>query len=259
MHRLAVFFFLMVFGMGLSCSKTDKNNKETESVIGKLTFVAMYDLAISDPSGLTQSLDVNTLWTVSDNPGLSVFRMTKTGEILDTLSYIGEDVESIATRRSTETLFIVEERRREVLEIDKTGQVIRATILEIEQNALNSGLEGITINESKNEVYVLNEKNPRLYITLNLDDLSIKSIRPINFEGDFEMTDVSGIDYVEETDEVWILSDESKKIVVADTDLNPRMVYKTGLEKGEGIAVDYSARLVYLVDDSESKLYVFEF
>ncbi len=238
------------------CKKTDDSDG---SGLQKLTLVGAYDIDINDPSDLALSIDGTFLWTVSDANGGNIYRISFEGVVLGSVNYIGNDMEGIAVRHSTNTLFVAEEKRREVLELDKNGKILRSAVLNIEQNFLNDGLEGITLNETRNEVYVINEKNPMSFITLNLDDLSIKSVKSIDFQGIYLVTDISGLFYVAETDEFWILSDESKKIVVTDSSLVPQRVYRTELGNGEGIAVDYAGRKVYVADDNNRKLYVYSF
>jgi uncharacterized protein YjiK len=241
----------------LGCKKSDDTNDGTG--LQKLTLVSEHVIDLNDPSALALSIDGTFLWTVSDAKGGNIYRISFQGEVLGSVNYIGDDMEGIAVRHSTNTLFVAEEKRREVLELDKDGKILRSTVLDIEQNFLNDGLEGITLNETRNEVYVINEKNPMIFVTLDLDDLSIKSVKPVDFEGIYLVTDISGIFYVAETDEFWILSDESKKIVVTDYALIPQRVYITGLGNGEGIAVDYAAGRVYVADDNARKLFVYSF
>jgi uncharacterized protein YjiK len=119
-------------------------------------------------------------------------------------------------------------------------------------------LEGITINTRTGEFFIVNEKNPRLLLRLG-PDLQVRETVALNFTGPFFMGDLSGISYDAVEDTLWIISDESRKIVVIDMQYNPLRAYPTGIRKGEGIAVDPDNRRVYAVCDEESRLYVYSY
>jgi len=72
------------------------------------------------------------------------------------------------------------------------------------------------------------------------------------------MTDLSGLFYDHSNREFWMVSDESKKIVITDFELNPKKYFLLDREKFEGIAVDFSSNRLYLVNDEENKLFVYE-
>lgn len=252
------FIALLVIIFILSgCVNKTSSSDETD-LTDELTLIATYSLAISDPSGLALDPDGVHLWTVSDRPGVGIFKITLKGEIVKNLRFNSQDLEGIAVDPVDGTLWVVEERKREVVNVSREGAVLSSTFLEIPGNNPNDGLEGITIRPQNRHFYVLNEKNPRLLIHLN-SQLAIQNITPIDFSGEFFMGDIAGIDYNSRENTLWILSDQSAKIVVTDLDGNPLKFYDTGVTKGEGIAVDAVKRLVYIVSDSESELYVFSY
>lgn len=235
------------------------NRNEKPLRYDELTFLRSRPIEIIDPSGLSLTSDRGSLWTVSDQRGGGVYRISFIGTILERLIYEGDDLEGITVNSATRTLYVVEERLREVREIDKRGNILRVQRLEIPGENPNDGLEGITINPGANELYVVNEKNPMLFIRLDLDDLSIIETRPIDFIRIFRITDVSGVFYDAINDEIWLLSDESKKIVVTDMNFTPVRAYRTDMTKGEGIAVDVPNKTVYIVNDDTDELFVFSY
>lgn len=127
----------------------------------------------------------------------------------------------------------------------------------VESTNLNDGLEGIAWNPENNHVFILNEKNPRMFIELD-SEFNLHRSLPVSFNPPYNMSDLAGLFFFQEKQEFWIVSDDSKKIVVTDTDLNPLRGYALSGDKFEGIAVDANAGRLYLVNDRENSLYVFK-
>ena len=70
--------------------------------------------------------------------------------------------------------------------------------------------------------------------------------------------DYSDIFFSKDDNSLWILSDESKKII--QTDLNGKKIkeYFIKVEQPEGIVVDYKNRKVFIVSDKREELYEFK-
>lgn len=256
LNQFLLFVVIITISLSGCVEQTSSSQEPLDS--DELTLMATYSLAISDPSGLARDPDGVHLWTVSDRAGVGIYKITKQGQIIENIRFNSEDLEGITVDPVNGSLWVVEERKREVVNISREGVVLSRSVLDIPGNIPNDGLEGITIRPQTGHFYVLNEKNPRLLIELD-PQLNILKITPIDFSGAFFMGDISGVDYNVRENTLWILSDQSAKIVVTDLDGNPLRHYVTGVIKGEGIAVDPVARLVYIVSDSESELYVFSY
>ncbi|MCC5793660.1 MAG: SdiA-regulated domain-containing protein [Chromatiales bacterium] len=220
-----------------------------------LQLLSVHDVAVSDPSGLALDFDGVHLWTVSDDPGQGMYKITRQGEVVKHVPFASDDLEGIVVDPANLTLWVVEERLREILNVTREGTVLSRTPVPVEVNRPNDGLEGITINTRTGDFFVINEKNPRLLLRLG-PDLQVRETVPLDFSGIFFMSDVSGISYDRVENTLWIISDESRKIVVIDLQYNPVRMYRTDILKGEGIAVDPDLRRVYAICDAESRLYV---
>jgi len=96
-------------------------------------------------------------------------------------------------------------------------------------------LEGVCFDTSKNNIYVLNEKSP-------------KQLLKLNSKGEIKDD--------EKRNNFWVISDESKAIYQISKKGILQKKHKTGIKKGEGIAI-YKNRL-YVVSDNLKTLYVFE-
>jgi len=167
-------------------------------------------------------------------------------EILD---FKGDDMEGIAYDPSDATLWIVEEKRREVVHLDTDGEVLFRRKLDLNGKS-NSGLEGISL-DSNGTLYVLNEKSPGLFITLN-DDLSIRNRHQLDFAEDF-----SALDYHRGQDDFWIISDKSQALYLWNPREGVAAIYPLPFGKAEGVAVDEAAGLIYIVSESGDRLYVY--
>ena len=242
-------YILLLLGFGLLlmyCSL----NEQTENArsVHSLKLINSYALDVSEPSGLALAPDGNSLWTVSDNTN-QVFQLSITGRILQTLSYKGRDLEGISIDTLTHTFWVAEEHSRELVELDSTGLALqRHRILEGNDN---SGLEGICI-DANHRFFTIKEKRPGLFIALNAD-FSIMSKMEITFAKDF-----SGLCADTLLNRFWILSDQDESLFYWDFKQGVLAQYKLEIPNPEGIAIDFTKSIFYVVSDSESKLYVFK-
>lgn len=256
MNRLISLLLTTLFLIG--CSSDSENGRSSEL----LTLISVHPLnikdpSIKDPSGLT--LDSSgDLWTVSDQSGGFVYKITFQGDIIGNLSYRGDDMEGITMNPNDGTLWVAEERLREIVQLDMEGNILKRVDIPVLVVNENDGLEGIAIDPVTEHFYIVNEKSPREFIELNKEFEVVRRV-PIDFRSNFRLDDLSGIFYVSENREFWIVSDESMRIVVTDFELNPLRSYELGRRKFEGIAVDIRVGRVYLVNDEEDRLYVFSY
>ena len=220
--------------------------------------MAEYSIEIRDPSGLALDPDGETLWAVSDNPGHGIYRITFQGEISEQIEMDSDDLEGIIVDPNDHTLWVVEEKLRQIVNISRTGEELNRIQLDISGEVKNDGLEGITVNPQTGHFYVVNEANPRQLHELN-PQMEIIRTTNINFSGIFEVEDLSGISYNIVENSLWIVSDTSEKIVVTDLQGNPIKAYKIDVFDPEGIAVKAEERIVFIVSDSDRKLYVFNY
>jgi len=236
-----------------------KSDSDSDGSNGTLTLISDHEINnVKDPSGLTLDSSRQFLWVVSDNKDGLVYRINFRGDLIGTLSYRGDDMEGITMNPNDGTFWVVEERLRQMVQLDGRGNELQREdvpgLIIVEGN----GLEGIAIDPIMEHFYIINEKIPAEFIELDNEFKVVRQI-PIQFGSEYQLDDLSGIFYVSEDREFWILSDESKRIVITDFNLNPLRSYELGREKFEGIAVDDSSGRVYLVNDEENKLYVYSY
>ena len=230
----------------LTCDRNDPNGTTPSEV--QLTLQSRYSLDIDEPSGLALNATGTYLWVVGNNPE-RIYRISLDGQVQERLDFKGEDLEGIACDPSDATLWVVEEQRREVLHLDVTGAVLSRWQLDLE-GAPNNGLEGICL-DSSGTVYVLNEKDPSLFIALD-GDLSIEK----KYELDFA-EDVSGLDCNGGQGRFWVLSHQSRMLYLWSPEVGVTGAHPLPVDKAEGVALDPASSLIYIVSESEDRLYVY--
>ena len=237
---LAVFSILALI---FSCNVDKEANP-----VKTMQFSVAEVIPVREPSGLDLTFDETGFWTVSGENS-KVYLIDSWGREVKSFKVKGQDLEGI-TVIDERTLGVVLERTREVVILDTSGLELKRKKLDVE-GELNTGLEGITFDPKGKRFYVLNEKKPRLLLTLdeNLNELKRDTL---NFS-----KDVSGIyfDNVDKT--LWILSDESQRIFKTDLSGNPIEEFKIKVTKPEGITFNKTRTKLYIVSDITSNLYVF--
>ncbi|MFZ2866076.1 MAG: SdiA-regulated domain-containing protein, partial [Ignavibacteriaceae bacterium] len=144
--------------------------------------------------------------------------------------------------------YVVEEKKKLVTTFDLSGNKIASFSVNVAASD-NHSLEGISFNISTNELYIINEKNPQMILKY----LSKKELwrRTIAYT-----LDISDICYDEICNCIWIISDESKKILKLSTTGELLKQWEIPFTKGEGITIVNEK--IYVVNDSNSKMYVFQ-
>ena len=227
------------------------NNSNPGSIQGKpLEPANIYQLSVNEPSGLTYNSTTGNLYTVEDGNKGQIYEISTTGVLLRTINVDGDDMEGITINSTNDTLFVVEEGNRAVVKYTLDGRNSgRFTVFV--SGASTNGLEGIAINPTTKHIFVLHEKDPRELIELTATGSKIRTI-DISFADD-----LSGLCFSLSADKLLFVSDESKSLYEIDLDGKLLRYWEIPVEKLEGVAMDQNG-LVYIVAESESKLYIFD-
>jgi len=238
---------ICVLLLTLSQYKCNTNRQESP-ITEKLSLQKMTPIKVPEPSGLAFSYDRKYFWSVGDSDS-KVHKLDLNGNVIASFVIDGEDLEGITVIDSTR-LAVILERTREVVIVDTTGIEIKRKQFDL-KGGLNEGLEGICFDVSTKEFYFLNEKDPGLLIKT---DSSFNEI----FRMELKLAkDYSDIFFSQDDNTLWILSDESKKIIHTDLNGNKIREYRINVEQPEGLVVDYKNKKVYVVCDNTEKLYEF--
>ena len=243
-----------------------------ENRLAKLQLRESFELDIEDPSGLGVDHTGNYLWVVSDMSGGSIYKVTKTGRIVEELKVGGHDMESISQHPDNLLLYVAEERRRTIVQYDTLGNKIRSDSVAVDIRHRNRGLEGLTINPANNHVFVSNKMIPRVLIELDLSkEKGEQQIRftPIDFGGPSDANGTSddaskglslaGLFFDCEEEVLWVVSDRARAVFVLDHKGRPLAAYDADEYDLEGIAVINKENRIYLASDSNQTLFVFDY
>lgn len=224
-------------------------NKQESPVIENLILQKVTPIYVPEPSGLALSYDDRYLWSVGDSDS-KVHKLDLNGNVITSFKVNGEDLEGITVIDSI-NLAVILERTREIVVLDTSGKEINRKKLDL-KGKLNEGLEGICFNNKTKDFYLLNEKQPGLLIKT---DSSFKVLFRKNLKLAKDYSDIffSNLDYT-----LWILSDESKKIIQTDLNGNKIKEYQIKVEQPEGLVVDYKNKRIFIVSDKKEELYEYK-
>ncbi|NOQ92657.1 MAG: hypothetical protein GQ552_08075 [Flavobacteriaceae bacterium] len=244
LKKTVLFSLLLTAIFLISCSDSDSS----EELKDDLELLSTFDIAIAEPSGLTINSSGTVLYTVSDNTA-QVYRLTTEGNVIQTFSYKGNDLEGVSIYTGNK-LLLAEERTKEVVEFDmSTGNFTKHKI-DYENNEENSGIEGVAFAENLNNIFILNEKSPGKLIRLR-SDFSVLAEYDLNFASDY-----SGIFYENSSNNLWIVSDQNKTLNKCTLKGELIDSYSIRITQAEGVAITNDK--IYIISDAEEKLYVYK-
>lgn len=239
------FFILIVL---LIIFLTSCNSDTSEIVeIKLLEPIAEIDLSsiLSEPSGIVYNPLNNSFYVVSDTLA-KIFEIDVAGNLLRSIQVNANDLEGITLSKNLDTIYVVEESDKLVTSFLLNGTKINSFSVNVSTNSTN-GLEGITVG-ANNYFYVLNEKLPRYLVKLqNEVEISRTEITAAD--------DLSDVCYDFILDCLWIISDESEKIIKVSKSGLVISEWQIPFSKGEGIAILNDK--IYVVRDSNAKMYIF--
>lgn len=193
----------------LSCNvNSDNNDKDNGNDEPEISLISSRLINIDEPSGLTYNNHKNELYVVTDKPHSKIYTIDTTGIVLDSMDYVGNDLEAIIYNQTDSTIWVSEESLLQLVNIDLNGREINRIDIDFLPNTIqNSEIEGLTISYSDSCIYLLNEKNPGAIIELDITSMRINNIYYLDFS-----TDYSGLHYTKEEKMFIILSDEDKSV-----------------------------------------------
>lgn len=238
---------LIILLLTLSQYKCNTNWQESP-IPENLSLQKVTPIKVPEPSGLTLSYDGKYFWSVGDSDS-KVYKLDFNGSLIKSFTVNGEDLEGVTVIDSI-FLAVILERTREVVIVDTTGKELKRKRLDLKGN-LNQGLEGICFDSKTKNFYFLNEKHPGLLIKTDssFNEVFRKKIKLAK--------DYSDIFFSNGDNTLWILSDESKKIIQTDLNGNKIKEYRINVEQPEGIVVDCKNKKVFIVSDKKEELYEF--
>jgi uncharacterized protein YjiK len=209
--------------------------------------IAEIDLSsiLSEPSGIVYNSVNNSFFVVSDTL-TKIFEIDMDGNLLRSIQVNANDLEGITLGTNLDTIYVVEESDNLVTSFLLDGTKINSFSVDVSTNSTN-GLEGIAI-DANNYLYVVNEKLPRNLVKLQHEvEISRAEITAAD--------DLSDVCYDYALDCLWIISDESEKIIKVTKSGSIISEWQIPFTKGEGITIVNDK--IYVVRDSNAKMYIF--
>ena len=234
---------IVVFGLIFICFGCIPQQKKEQ----QLQPLKVVKLNISEPSGITYFN--NHFYIVSDRNG-SVYKTSLEGEVFQKIKTGYSDLEGISFNNISKTFYLVNERKRKIIEIDTLGKFVEKIKVKGSQKHKNSGLEGICFDGKENALYVLNEKSPKQLLKLSEEGKIIES-----FKLDFS-DDVSGICFDNTSNSFWVVSDESQLLMNINKKGELISSFNIPVSKAEGVIIHKNE--IYIVSDLENTLYAFK-
>lgn len=251
--------FVIIFSILIAiiaCNKDQAYDNDDDivdtSMNRSISLQNSYDLQIDEPSGLSFYKN-GTLLSVDDNTN-QIFNITKDGQALSTLTYIGDDLEGVTYNPISNKIYIVHEAERKLIELDSNANKLNEWSFNVPDGSDNNGFEGLSMDYENDIFYILNETSPGLLIVWDYKNETIIEEITLNFA-----TDYSGVFYDNSDKSLWFVSDKSKKIFHTNMKIEIIESFDIDYEKGEGIVVDSQSNTIYVARDYQSnvKLYVY--
>ena len=238
-YRISLFLLVIFL---FSCSKEDKKNE--------LVLQSSFPIAIPECSGL--SLFGEHFLTVSDSLS-QVYVISRKGQVLDTMSFIGNNLEGVVYNPLNKHTYLVEENTNEVVELNATGMEVNRFSVNLQNLVVKHGLEGISMDLATNHLFLVSEMAPGFLIECTTSGEEIKRTS-LTFAEDY-----SSVFFDELQQKIWILSDDSESVTRCDLNGSPEKTWHTNIKKGEGLVVDSQNNRIYIITDKVSSLFVFSY
>jgi len=212
----------------------------------KLQFTDRSRLDMEEPSDLVRVGE--KLFAVSDQHS-KIYEITPDGDADEYVNIDGHDLEALGYDHTRNEFMIADELKAKIWTINEEGG--RHDSIEIDNASDgNSGIEGIVVTTPDDRLFAVKEKDPARIYELKTDGTLVDS-KKIDFA-----TDLSGVSYNASDRHVYVLSDEDHSLFRLDSSWNPDRAWKLPVDKPEGLA--FSGNTLYIVSDSENRIYTFE-
>jgi len=211
----------------------------------KLRLVDRDRLDVDEPSDLVVA--DGKLYTVSDVHS-KIYEISRAGHVKHVIDVEARDLEALAVDPRSGAFLIADENDSKVWFVDQDGE--RTSSFEIDDVADgNSGIEGLAFDDDRH-LFVAKEKAPARIYELDKDGTEVDH-KKIDFADD-----LSALAWNEQDGHLYALSDEDQSLYRLDGDLDADAAWRLPIDHPEGIAFD--GKTLYVVSDSESRIYEFE-
>jgi uncharacterized protein YjiK len=249
--EVQIYFFILLQCIIVSgCNRHEPVSSITQTPSGMSAIqpIASYYIGthVAEPSGIVYNAKSNSLMVVSDSHP-ELYEIDFQGKLLRTITTVSTDLEGLALSKTADTIYIVEEKNRKVVSYRTNGTKISSFSADV-ATLPNNALEGITVGKNGN-LFVLNEKSPGMILEYQPNGTEINRVTLSH------ALDYSDIFFDDSADCLWVISDESKKIMKINRNGELISQWLIPFFKGEGISIVRDT--MYIVNDEDAKLYIF--
>ena len=223
--------------------EADEMSSKADGMASHLTLRDDYRMDVDEPSDLAAV--GGKFYTVSDVHS-KIYEIDDDGDVQNVIDVEGTDLEALAIDRDGH-FYIADESSAKIWRVNRDGE--RVESFEVDTSDGNSGIEGLAFDDDGN-MLVAKEKNPARIIVLDKDGVELDRAK-LEYADD-----LSALSWNDDDDHLYALSDEEHKLFRLDSDFDKITSWKLPIDKPEGLAFD--GDLLYVVSDSEERLYVFE-
>lgn len=202
-------------------------------------------LEVDEPSDLT--IVGGKLYTVSDRHS-KIYEIQPDGDVKDEINVDGSDLEALAWDGGREQFVIAGENSANIWYVDQDGERDDSVELDDADEA-NSGIEGLAVGR-RGHLFVAKEKDPARIFELDREGNEVDR-KKIEFADD-----LSALAWNPEDGRLYALSDQDHALYRLDADFGLDTAWRLPVDHPEGIAFD--GDLLYVVSDSEQRIYTFE-
>ena len=243
-------FIVLICIVIAGCKRLAPGQGTTIDPPGTTSFrlIAQYYIGahISEPSGIVYNALHNSFYIVSD-AHTDLYETDLHGTLIHSIPTTSTDLEGISLSANDDTIFVVEERNKLVVTYRTDGTRLSQFSADV-ATATNNALEGVTVDRNRH-LFVLNEKLPGMLLEYLPNGTEIKRTT-LSLALDY-----SDIFYDAGEDCLWMISDESKKIMKMTKNGGLITEWPVPFTKGEGISIVRDT--IYVVNDADATLYLF--
>lgn len=199
---------------------------------------------LAEPSDLAYDVETGTLWVVSDTDG-HVYRIDANGAVAGRpIDVGGKDLEGIALDPATGHLLVLDEGRREVVEITREGRVVGR--FQVPGGRGNRRYEGIAVDASRGEVILAHEREPAELVFVDRSGRLLRRT-PVRTE------DLSAVTLAPGGETLVVVGRFEEALLELDRDgaVRNRLVYN--VSGAEGVAFGPDGRLFVVADHGASQ------
>jgi len=222
----------------------DELDAKADGLATKLKLVDDHGTDIAEPSDL--AFADGKLYAVSDRNS-KIYEIDNDGDVKDEIDVEAIDLEALAIDDEGH-FYIADEQDQKVWRVNSDGE--RKESFDIDVDDGSSGIEGLAFDD-EGHMLVGTEKNPTQIIELKAGSGEETRSAKLDFADD-----LSALSFNYDDGHLYALSDEEHKLFRLDNDFDKITSWKLPIEHPEGLAFD--GNKVYIVSDSEERLYVFE-